>query len=326
MNDEEIHASPIISRGLIYVTTTKGLYCIGKADSVVDSDPLPPKPAESPRSEDQTVAHIQIAPVEAILAPGQSTPYQVRAYNKKGQFLKVVPAEFTVEGTGSITPEGVYTAAEGTEHVVATVTAKSGELTSKARLRIIPPLPWKFDFSDKKIPPTWIGAAYRHQPKDLDGEPMLVKVSTIPKGTRSQSWMGWNNLHDYTVQADFNAKEAPTGKPDMGLINQRYIVDLMGKNELQIRSWASRLELRFAKTTPFEWTANQWYTIKFQSKNSDKGVTLSAKVWKRGEEEPKEWTIEATDALPNKAGSPGFFGNSGLSEYYIDNVEVYSNK
>lgn len=326
LNDEEIHASPVISRGLIYVTTTKGLYCIGKADSVVDSDPLPPKPAESPRSEDQTVAHIQIAPVEAMLAPGQSTPYQVRAYNKKGQFLKVVPAEFTVDGTGAVTQEGVYTAAAGTDHVVVTITAKAGELTSKARVRIIPPLPWKFDFSDKKVPPTWIGAAYRHQPKDLDGEPMLVKVSTIPKGTRSQSWMGWTNLHDYTVQADFNAKEGPTGKPDMGLINQRYIVDLMGKNELQIRSWASRLELRFAKTIPFEWTANQWYTIKFQSKNTDKGVTLSAKVWKRGEEEPKEWTIEATDALPNKAGSPGFFGNSALSEYYIDNVQVYSNK
>jgi outer membrane protein assembly factor BamB len=326
LNNEEILASPVISRGLIYVATTKALYCIGKADSVVDSDPLPPKPAETPRSEDQTVAHIQIAPVEAMLASGQSTPYQVRAYNKKGQFLKVVPAEFTVEGTGSITPEGVYTAASGTDHVVVTITAKAGELTSKARLRIIPPLPWSFDFSDKKVPPTWIGAAYRHQPKDLDGEPMLVKVSTIPKGTRSQSWMGWTNLHDYTVQADFNAKEGTTGKPDMGLINQRYILDMMGKNELQIRSWASRLELRFAKTIPFEWTANQWYTIKFQSKNSDKGATLSAKVWKRGEEEPKEWTIEATDALPNKTGSPGFFGNSGLSEYYIDNVQVYNNK
>ncbi len=63
-----------------------------------------------------------------------------------------------------------------------------------------------------------------------------------------------------------------------------------------------------------------------QSQNSDKGVTLSAKVWKRGEEEPKDWTIEATDALPNKNGSPGLFGNSSLVEYYIDNVQVYDNK
>ncbi len=326
LNDEEIMAAPIISRGLIYVTTSKGLYCIGKADSVVESDPLPAKTAESPRSEDTAIAHVQIAPVEAILAPNQTTPYQVRAYNKRGQFLKVVPAEFTIEGGGSITAEGVYTAAAGAEHAVASITAKVGELSSKARLRIIPPLPWKFDFGDRKVPPTWIGAAYRHQPKDIEGEPMLVKISTIPKGTRSQLWMGWSTLHDYTVQADFNAKEDATGKrPDMGLINQRYTVDLMGRDELQLRSWTSRLEQRFAKTIPFKWSANQWYTIKLQSKNSDSGATLSAKVWKRGEEEPKEWTIEATDALPNKTGSPGLFGNSSLVEYYIDNVQVFSN-
>ncbi len=326
LNDEEIMAAPIISRGLIYVTTSKGLYCIGKADSVVESDPLPAKPVESPRSEDTAIAHVQIAPVEAILAPNQTTPYQVRAYNMRGQFLKVVPAEFTIEGGGSITAEGVYTAAAGAEHAVASITAKVGDLSSKARLRIIPPLPWKFDFGDRKVPPTWIGAAYRQQPKDIEGEPMLVKISTIPKGTRSQLWMGWSTLHDYTVQADFNAKEDATGKrPDMGLINQRYTVDLMGKDELQLRSWTSRLEQRFAKTIPFKWSANQWYTIKLQSKNADSGATLSAKVWKRGEEEPKEWTIEATDALPNKTGSPGLFGNSSLVEYYIDNVQVFSN-
>lgn len=326
LNEEEILGSPIISNGRIYLATSKKLYCIGKEDSVVESDSLPPKPAESPRSEDETVAHIQIAPVEALLAPGQTTPYQVRAYNKKGQFLKVVPAEFTTEGGGTVTPEGVYTAPAATEHVVATVTAKVGDLTSKARLRIIPPLPWKFDFSDKKVPATWIGAAYRHQPKDIEGEPMLVKVSTIPKGTRSQSWMGWTTLHDYTIQADFFAKEDAAGsRPDMGLINQRYTVDLMGKDQLQIRSWTSRLELRFAKTIPFTWSANQWYTIKFQSENNDKGATLRAKVWKRGEEEPKEWTIEATDSTPNKTGSPGIFGNSSLVEYYIDNVQVSAN-
>ena len=335
LNNEEILASPIISRGLIYLATTKALYCIGKADSVVESDPLPAKAVESPLSEDSVVAHIQIAPVEVMLVPGQSTPYQVRAYNKKGQFLKVVPAEYTVEGGGTITAEGVYTAATGSEHAVATVTAKVGELASKARIRVIPLLPWKFDFNEKKVPPTWIGAAYRHQPKDIETsgaepsqtESVLVKISTIPKGTRSQLWMGHTTLHDYTVQADFNAKQDAAGKrPDMGLINQRYTVDLMGKDELQLRSWTSRLDLRFAKTIPFPWSANQWYTIKMQSKNSEKGVTLSAKVWKRGEEEPKEWTIEATDVTPNKTGSPGLFGNSSLVEYYIDNVQVFENK
>ncbi len=325
LRGEEILGAPIISRGYIYLATTKALYCIGNPDAKPDADPLPPKLQETPKTEDQTVAHIQIAPVEVLLAPGQSTPYQVRAYNAKGQFLKVVPAEFTVEGGGTITAEGVYTAPAGNEHSVAVVTAKSGDLVSKARLRIVPPLPWKFDFSDKKVPPTWIGASYRHVPRDVEGEAVLAKVSTIPKGTRSQSWMGWTHFHDYTIQGDFFAKEDNGKKPDMGLINQRYTLDMMGKDELQIRSWTPRLELRFAKTIPFTWAPNQWYTLKLQSDNKDGKVTLRGKVWKRGEAEPTEWTIEATDAVPNTKGSPGLFGNSSLAEYYIDNVQVYAN-
>ncbi len=325
LRGEEILGAPIISRGYIYLATTKALYCIGNPDTKPDADPLPPKLQETPKSEDQTVAHIQIAPVEVLLAPGQSTPYQVRGYNAKGQFLKVVPAEFTVEGGGSITAEGVYTAPAGSEHSVAVVAAKAGDLVSKARLRIVPPLPWKFEFSDKKVPPTWIGASYRHVPRDVEGEAVLAKVSTIPKGTRSQSWMGWTHFHDYTIQADFFAKEDNGKKADMGLINQRYTLDMMGKDELQIRSWTPRLELRFAKTIPFNWSPNQWYTMKLQSENKDGKVTLRGKVWKRGETEPAEWTIEATDAVPNAKGSPGLFGNSSLAEYYIDNVQVYAN-
>ena len=38
--------------------------------------------------------------------------------------------------------------------------------------------------------------------RDVDGEKVMVKVTTIPKGTRSQSWMGPTDLHDYTIQAD----------------------------------------------------------------------------------------------------------------------------
>jgi hypothetical protein len=187
-------------------------------------------------------------------------------------------------------------------------------------------LPWKFTFDDKQVPATWIGAAYRHQPKEVDGQSALVKISTIPKGTRSQSWMGLTTLHDYTIQGDFQASAAAASRPDMGLINQRYTLDLMGKGQLQIRSWTPRLELRFAKTIPFDWSPGQWYTLKFRSETEADGVTLRGKVWKRGEPEPAEWTIEATDMTPNRNGSPGLFGNSTVAEFYIDNVEVSPNK
>lgn len=325
---EEILAAPIICRGKIYLPTTKALYCIGDKEATTDSDPIPPGRPETPKADDQTIAHLQIAPVEAMLAPGQSTPYQVRAYNANGQFLKVVDATFSVEGGGEITADGTYTAPEGTDHKAVRITAEVGELKSIARARVIPPLPWKFDFADKAVPETWIGAAYRHQPKDVDGEPMLVKVSTIPKGTRSQSWMGWTTFHDYTIQADVRSTaNADNGRrADMGLINQRYTLDMMDKGQLQIRSWTPRLELRFAKTVPFEWEQDTWYTLKFQSENKDGKATLRGKAWVRGTEEPAEWMIEATDEIPNTTGSPGLFGNSTVAEFYIDNIEVYPNE
>lgn len=325
---EEILASPIISQGKIYLATTKALYCIGNKGVEPQADPIPEPPAEAPRDKDQEIAHLQIAPVEAMLAPGQSTPYQVRAYNSRGQFLKTVDAEFSVDGPGEISADGTYTAPSGDEHIAVSITAKAGDLTSTARARIIPPLPWKFDFSDKTVPITWIGAAYRHQPKELDGEPMLVKIATIPKGTRSQSWMGWTTLHDYTIQADVMSTANPDNqrRADMGLINQRYTLDLMDKGQLEIRSWTPRLKLRFADSVPFEWEADQWYTLKFQSENHDGKVTLRGKAWKRGEEEPQAWLIEATDAVPNTIGSPGLFGQSSMAEFYIDNVEVYPNE
>jgi hypothetical protein len=111
----------------------------------------------------------------------------------------------------------------------------------------------------------------------------------------------------------------------MGIVNQRYTLDLMAKQQLQIRSWTPRLELRFARTIPYPWQANQWYTLKFQSENNAEGVTLRGKVWKRGEPEPDQWDIEATDKTPNQMGSPGLFGNSFLAPFYIDNVKVYPN-
>jgi outer membrane protein assembly factor BamB len=324
---EEILAAPIISRGKIFLATTKQLYCIGKADSPFAAAPIPAGRKEKAVSEDTRVAHIQIAPVEAMLAPSQATPYQVRAYNARGQFLKLANATFETEA-GEITADGLFTAPPENKHQAIKITAKSGELTSSARVRVIPPLPWKFDFADNQVPVTWIGANYRHQPKVLDGEPMLVKISTIPLGTRSQSWMGWTTLSDYTIQADLyaTANEANGRRPDMGLINQRYTLDLMDKGQLQIRSWTPRLELRFAKTIPFEWQAGQWYTMKFRAENKDDSVLLRGKVWKKGEPEPEEWNIEASDATPNRTGSPGMFGNSSVAEFYVDNVEVYPNQ
>ena len=325
-SDELVFGSPVISNGRIYLPTIDALYCIGKPDAAtVRTSTLKPA-VETSVDKDKVVAQIMLTPVELMLIPGQKANLQVKGYNKNGQFVQSMKdAEISVAGGGTIGKDHAYTApASGLAAVV--LTAKSGEMTATARIRVIPMLPWKFDFSDEKVPPVWIGADYRHKPAPLDGGKGLVKISTIPKGTRSQAWLGWTNLHDYTIQADFKASEKNGRLPDLGLINQRYTLDMQGSQHLQIRSWTARAELRFAKTIDFKWSADTWYAMKFQSETKDGKAILRGKVWPRAETEPKDWQIEAADATPNLNGSPGLFGNSTDAEFFIDNVQVTANK
>lgn len=329
LNRDEVTAAPIFDHSRMYLTTAKAIYCVANPDVTPSADPLPEMPGETPKEQDTKVAQLQVAPVEAMLAPGQKTPYQVRSYNANGQYLGVVDAEFSVEGGGTV-EGGIYTAPETTEHLATYITAKYEGVEGTARTRVLPSLPWSFDFDDAKVPVTWIGANYRHVPKEVDGANVLAKRSDIPLGTRSQSWMGWTTLHDYTVEAEFlsTINEVTGNRADMGVINQRYTLDMMNKGEgqLQIRSWTPRTEQRFSETIDFPWEGNVWYKVKFQSENTDGKVTLRGKVWKRDEDEPEAWQIEATDGVPNTTGSPGLFGKSDLAEFYIDNIKVYDNE
>jgi len=198
---------------------------------------------------------------------------------------------------------------------------------------------------------------YRHVVREVDGSKCLVKVTTIPKGTRSQGWIGPIGLHDYVIRAEFRAQETGVEKPgspasdvpkstatdadafakafgnpaalekarmpDMGLVAQRYTLDLMGAaQQLQLRSWPPQVATYFSKTIPFSWEAGRWYTMKFEARTAGKAAVLRGKVWPRATPEPETWTIEATHEAGNLQGSPGFFGNSKDSEIYIDNVTV----
>lgn len=325
----EMIASPIISHGRVYIPTMDTLYCIGLKDAKPSSDPQPAALKETDAKADQKVAQVQITPVEALIHPGEPLKLNVKLFNAKGQIVTAnATPKFTVEGVGSVNDTGEFSAPKDAAHVAAKITAEvDGVKSTMARVRVVPPLPWKFDISDKQVPVTWIGARYRHQVRAIEENPALVKITTIPKGTRSQSWMGQPSLHDYTIQSDFKVSIKDGKQPDVGVINQRYTLALMGAHQkLQIRSWTARVELRFARTIKFAWEANKWYTMKFQSENKDDRVILRGKVWPKGEPEPSDWTIEAADLTPNTIGSPGLFGNASDAEILIDNIEVTPNK
>ena len=160
-----------------------------------------------------------------------------------------------------------------------------------------------------------------------DREPedgVLVKIRTIPKGARSQSWMGSPDLSDYTIEADVKGLSRDGKLPDIGLIAQRYTLDLMGASQqLQIRTWTPQLYV--ARSTPIEWQADTWYRLKFMATTEGDEAVLRGKVWPRGQAEPSEWTVTARDSLPNENGSPGLFGNAKDAEILYDNIRVTSN-
>ena len=335
LNDgSEIFGSFAIANGRMYLPTNKALLCIGVPKPQVAADlKLPEAPAE-PAVTDTQIAHIQLCPVEMLVQPGSKAKLQVRGYNALGQYIRLVPeATIAVDGTGSVAEDQIYLAGETPTGSGVKLEASFGELKSTARARVIPPLPWVFDFEDKKVPTHWIGMAYRHQPAELpDGAGNgLVKISTIPKGTRSQGFLGLPKFHDYTVQGEFYAMDTknkvPTTKlPDMGVVAQRYTLALEGSQRLQLRSWVSLLEQRFAVTIPYEWQPKTWYVIKLRAETAEGKAILKGKVWKKGEAEPEAWTIQGEDLTPNLQGSPGLFGNSTDAEFYVDNVTVTANE
>ena len=329
LDGDELWGSPIISHGKVFIPTLAKMYCLGNKDAKPSADPTPPAPIEGDAKADQKVAQIQISPIELLVKPGEKLTLNLKLFNAKGQLVTAdAKVKFTVEGAGSVNDAGEYSAPADAAHVIAKVSAEvEGVKSPISRVRVIPALPWSFDITDKQVPVTWIGARYRHQVREVDGNPALVKITTIPKGTRSQLWMGQPSLHDYTIQADFKTSIKDGKIPDVGLINQRYTLALMGSHQqLQVRSWVPRLELRFAKSLKFPWEANKWYTLKFQSENKDDRVVLRGKVWPKGSDEPSDWTIEAADLTPNRIGSPGLFGNASDAEILIDNIAVAPNK
>jgi hypothetical protein len=139
------------------------------------------------------------------------------------------------------------------------------------------------------------------------------------------------DLHDYTIQADLRAGIVDNKMPDMGVIAQRYTLDMMGQSQqLQIRSWPPQVATHLGKTERFAWKPNIWYTVKFQasteSSGEEKRVVLRGKVWPRDEKEPARWSIEAVSETPNLVGSPGFYGDATFAEIFIDNVSVTPNE
>ena len=273
---------------------------------------------------------ILLAPAESVTA-GEAVQLRVIGFAASGSRMLAGPGldvEWTLAGLAGTLQNGLFTPDKNAGAQAGTVSAQVEGMKATARVRVIPALPWTEDFEGitlEKIPTHWIGATgkffVRENPTSSASNKVLVKTPVQRGLNRSNVYLGPPTMKDYTIQVDLMGTKTKRRLPDIGLIANRYTLDMQGRHQrLQIRSWAS--DLRMAKTIDFPWEIDVWYTMKMQVEVVDDTAIIRGKVWRTGEPEPEDWTLVAEDPRPNREGSPGIYGYSP-TEIYYDNLKVW---
>jgi outer membrane protein assembly factor BamB len=338
-NPEPMIASPAVARGRVYVTSMNAIYAIGPrlapAGSTSSSSATNGKTA-APAGAAGAPAILLVNPTELILKPGESIALEVHAFDAKGTAVaNPGQATWTLENLKGTLANGKFTADASTVAQAGLVKASVGSLTGTVRIRVIPDLPWSFDFEDGRDvpPPQWVNATGKFAVRDLDGSKVLVKLAENPFAfaKRCRPFFGSPDYSDYTIEADVRAMERRRQMGDIGLVAQRYELVLFGSHQrLELQPWQPET----ARTTrvEFPWSKDTWYTMKLEVQSMDGGkVRARGKVWPKGQPEPQAWTIERLDPIGSVKGSPGLYADApsqagGGSELYYDNIKVYKNK
>jgi outer membrane protein assembly factor BamB len=327
--------APAIWNGRIYVHTTERLYVFGDGDwegerGVVAAPPEAGAPGAP--------AQLQVVLSDTLLQVGQLLGVQVRVLDAEGRVIEGADAGPALELPGILAPVlgdgGVVAIGPG----VGALTARLGDLSASARVRVVRPLPWTEDFEamalDKKgtdgspasFPPSyWTGVFKKWEVVDQDGNQVLRKTLNMPLFQRSMGFTGTPDMSNYTVRMDVMSDGNRRNIGGIGVVNQRYMIALMGN--LRVLEISSNHE-RIKEQVPFRAKPGVWYTLEARVDIDDQGVgTIRGKCWPKGEPEPEEWTIEVTHNHPHTHGSPGIFGFTPQSRYhaYVDNYSVTPN-
>ena len=240
---------------------------------------------------------------------------------------------------GELANDGTFKApADANALLGGAVVAKVGDVTGIARVRVVPPFPWRMGFTNAaadRPPLTWIGAGGKFAVADDNGEKLLKKLTNIDLYARARTYLGTSDMHDYTIQADVkvDAKRS-AGRwqiPDVGIINSRYALMLYGNHQrVELHAWQPSIPYVTHKTIDYPWEPEKWYRLKLRVDQQEGKALIQGKVWPRDGQEPAEWTLRLEDPSANTHGSPGLFGNSLVSPFpsfiYYDNILVSDNK
>jgi len=338
-NPEAIIASPAVARGRVYVVSMNAIYAIGPKmpPSGAAANPATAKPKPAAANLPAGVpALLLVNPTELILKPGESIALGVRAFDAKGVEIALPgPAAWTVENLKGTVADGKFTADASAVAQAGLVKATIGTQVGTSRIRVIPDLPWSFDFEDgRETPPAqWANATNKFAVRDLEGNKVLVKLAEndFAFAKRCRPFFGSPELNNYTIEADVRALERRRQMGDIGVVAQRYELVLFGNHqELHLQPWQP--ETARTVKIPFKWEKDAWYTVKLEVQSLDATkVRARGKVWPKGQPEPQAWTIERVDPIGSHKGSPGIYADApsrvgGGSELYYDNIKVYKNK
>ncbi len=329
----EIYGSPAIAYGRIYFTTEEGIYCLGKEDQpwppAAGGEPSAAALEEPPVAAGAAVATVVVRPAEVLLRPGETAEFSVESFDAIGRSLGVRPVTSWATGAGlaGTVEDGRLTVAPDVAFQTGMVEAKVGEVSGKARVRVVADPPYSDDFESYEAgtrPPYFLGYISRFGVVDLDGNKVIAKGPSPVKIHRHHTLLGKPTDTGYTIQADLMGVKTGRKVPDMGLINSGYTLDMMvAYQQVQIRSWGA--ELRMADQVPLQWIADTWYTVKLRVDVQEGKALVRGKVWPKGEPEPAAWTISVEDPHPIASGSPGLYGYSPSPIYY-DNLKVTPNR
>lgn len=350
--DGRCFAPPTVYNGKVYLQTSKKIYCFGKKGN---NPGLPPPAPEEKWPTPGAAAQLQVIPSEVLLKPSQSATFKVRALDANGltvedikdikqvKWAHYIPPTARVRASlnGEFNAAGKFVAASDSTPSAGAFEASWKNLKGYFRGRILPGLPIKQDFDSFPLsetttntiePPTkfaypplpWIGARFKFDVREKDGNKALVKTIDNRFFQRATVFMGDPDLKNYTIEADVMSEGNKRKMSDVGVINQRYKILLKG-NEKKLEI-SSNDEL-FRVSQPFNWTFDTWYKLKARvDVNSDGSGVVRAKAWKKGDAEPEKWTLEAPHKHAHQNGCPGLFGFSPQDmRVYIDNISVSAN-
>ena len=332
---ELIIAAPIVARGRIYVTSMDTLYAIGpKGTPKAAAAPAPAAAQPAAGSGPATVA--QVTPTELTLKPGESVALTVKLFDANGNPVAGGgDATWTVENLKGTVAGGKFTADAAAGAQAGVVKAAVGGVVGTSRIRVVPDLPWTFDFEGAtEVPAHWINATGKYAIRDVEGNKVLVKLAdnAFAFAKRTRPFIGRTDLANYTIEAEVRAMERRRVMPDVGIVAQRYELVLFGNHQrVELQPWQPEVQRTVKKD--FAWTKDTWYVMKLEVQTLDgNNVRARGKVWPKGQPEPAQWTIERVDPIGSKHGSPGLYadvpnaGAQGGSEIFYDNIKVYPNK